>query len=508
MPEIRGAAPEKPSNALASVKFTLREIRIEGATVLPQKPWSTEASRYIGHQITGNDVFDLARRLTAAYRDAGYILSQVIVPPQSLAGGVLTLRVVEGYIAEVHVEGDPALHDTLTKIGEKIKASRPLRESDLERYLLLANDLPGIRLRSILSPSRTPGAADLTLIAHVRKVDGYVSLDNYGSKYLGPGELSASVAGYHMFGADSELRLTGVTTGNSELGYGQLSYGQVVNVEGLKLGASVSQARTRPGDTLAPYDVRANADAVTVSLGYPLLRTRNRSLFVRAVYDHRYVDIDVLGTRTIQDNIQAIRLGATWLALDALDGQNSLDVEFSRGVGGTDKSDPLKSRAGADSHFSKLTFDYQRFQSMGANYSLTLGLGGQWTNVPLLSSEQYALGGRRFGRAYEPAELVGDRALAFRAEPAYTRRTSGDWLKAYQLYGFYDVGKIWDKDNGTGSSTGQSLASAGFGTRLFLDKNVTAKLEAAWPLTKPVASYQADGEGKHVRFLGSLAARF
>ena len=47
------------------------------------------------------------------------------------------------------------------------------------------------------------------------------------------------------------------------------------------------------------------------------------------------------------------------LTNDRFDGQNSLDIELSQGVGGTTKSDPLKSRAGADGKFSKIVFDYE-----------------------------------------------------------------------------------------------------------------------------------------------------
>jgi hemolysin activation/secretion protein len=94
-------------------------------------------------------------------------------------------------------------------------------------------------------------------------------------------------------------------------------------------------------------------------------------------------------------------------------------------------------------------------------------------------------------------------------EPAYLGAGSGDWVKSYQIFGFYDIGKVWNvADPSTGITYSQSLASAGFGTRLMFDRNVTATLEAAFPLTKPVASYQAGGNGYDARILGSLVARF
>ena len=503
--QIPRPAPVIPE-ALRNVRLILNEISIEGATVIPVQRLNAQARRYVDREITGADIFELAQSLTAIYRNEGYLLSQVIVPPQSLADRRLTLRVVEGYIANVHVEGDPDARAMLLELGERIKASRPLEAGALERYLLIANDLPGLQLRSVLTPSQTPGAADLTLIATVKRVEGYVSLDNYGSKYLGPGQFNASVAANRLFGND-QLRFGGTTTGNGELNYGQLSYANVLSSEGVRILLSASRANTHPGDVLDPFDVRGRADTLIASVGYPVWRTRNGSVLGRAVFDVRNVDSDVLGVRVIEDRVRAVRVGLTWIGLDRLDGSSSFDFEVSKGVGGTDEDDPLKSRAGADAKTGKIVVEFERYQPLGANFGFTLGFAAQWADDPLLSPEQYALGGRRYGRAYEPAELVGDRALAFRIEPSYTARTAS-WARVYQLYAFWDGGLVRDVETLPGGQDTRSLASAGFGTRIGTIGNLAATLEAAWPLTRPVASYVADGKGNDVRILGSLTARF
>jgi hemolysin activation/secretion protein len=412
----------------------------------------------------------------------------------------------------VNVQAGPGVgihvQEQLMRIGEKIQASRPLESTVLERYLLVANDFPGVELRSVLAPSQAPGAADLTLVANVKKVEGFASVDNYGSKYLGPGQLTLGVVGNQLMGVNDQWRFVGVGSGNSEMAYAQLSYSQVVGTEGLRLSAAVSRARTQPGDVLTPFDVHGNADTVSLAAAYPLLRTRNESLVARAAYDHSDIHTEVLGTRVTEDRIRALRLGLSWRVLDRLDGQNNLDVDFSQGLGGTQESDLLKSRAGAKGVFNKLTFDYERSQFVGSNFSFIVGVGGQWANTPLLSSEQYALGGRRFGRAYEPAELVGERALALRIEPRYAGAAAGmPWLRSWQLFGFYDIGKVWKVGSVTpGTPASQSLASAGLGLRVFLEKNLVTSIEAAWPLTKSIASYQSGG--KDLRLLGSLMARF
>ena len=126
----------------------------------------------------------------------------------------------------MRIEGDTDARRTLAELGEKIKASRPLHAAVLERYLLIANELPGVQLRSVLAPSQTPGAADLILIVSPKRVEGYVSLDNYGSRYLGTGQLSAGIAVNRLAG-DDQLRVLATAAGDSEMGFGEIAYSRV-----------------------------------------------------------------------------------------------------------------------------------------------------------------------------------------------------------------------------------------------------------------------------------------
>lgn len=509
--ERKDRPPDALPDSLRAIRVTLKSIDIEAATVLPGGVLQAEADRYSQREITGGDILTLASTLTAMYRNAGYMLSLVVIPPQSLADGTLTLRVIEGYIDRVIVQAgegvSPGVSARLAAIGERITASRPLQASVLEHYLLIANDFPGVELRSVLTPSQAPAAADLTLIAKIKTLEGFAAIDNYGSRYLGPGQLTLGLIGNQLLGVNDQWRVIGVGTGNSEMAYAQFSYSQVVNTEGLKLSAAVSRARTQPGDILKPFDVRGSADAFSLSMSYPLLRARNESLIARATYDHSDVHTNILGTRVIEDRIRALRLGLSWRLLDSLDGQNNLELDFSQGLGGTEESELLKSRVGAKGVFNKLVFDYERTQFFNPNLSLAIGVGGQWADTPLLSSEQYALGGRRYGRAYEPAELVGERALAFRVEPRYAGAINSPGFRSYQVFGFYDIGKVWKLGSPTpGVPSSQSLASAGLGIRLFMQKNTVASLEAAFPLTKSIASDA--GNPRDVRLLGSMLVRF
>ncbi len=508
LPEMTGNPTAGVPAGLQAIRVWLQDISIEGNTALTAADLERAFAAYRGREVTGTEIFALAQSLTTQYRNAGYFLSTVVVPPQSLAQGRLTLRVIEGYVSEVFIEADEKLRPFLVQIGERIRHSRPLRADVLERYLLTAQEVPGLQLRSVLTPSKAPGAADLTLVARLRRLEGQVSLDNYGTRYLGPNQVSVGLALNQVLTPTDQLRYLGAGSGDTEMSYHQLTYSKLLDEQGWRLGATLFQARTQPGDTLAIQDIRGRADGVSLQLSYPLQRTRHQSAWIRLAFDSTDIDTDVLGVRTVEDRIRVLRLGWSWQRFDRWDGSNSLDVDYSQGVGGTSRSDLLKSRVGADGLFSKWTFEYTRQQPLADGWSLHAGVAGQWTgDTPLLSSEQFALGGRRYGRAYEPAELVGDRALALRLESRRNGRGSWPGLQAYQGYVFYDLGQVTQLGVlAADAPATRSLASAGVGVRLSLFAQITAQLEAAWPLTRPLSS--AGEQGKAARLLGALSMRF
>jgi len=64
----------------------------------------------------------------------------------------------------------------------------------------------------------------------------------------------------------------------------------------------------------------------------------------------------------------------------------------------------------------------------------------QYALEPLLATEQFAYGGAQqaLGRAYDPAEIIGDRGMAGSLELRMNLSPEKRFWQAMQLYVFYD----------------------------------------------------------------------
>jgi hemolysin activation/secretion protein len=506
--------PAAPGAAApGSLHFTLSGIRFEGNTVISEKELQALTPAFLGNDVSLAQVNELADKVTALYRNRGYILSRAIVPAQRIDRGILVIRIIEAGVDKVDVRGDAGgATDLLKAYGARIAQDHPLTAAVLERELLLANDLSGLQLRSVLTPSHSvTGAADLSLLVTPRPIEGYVALDNRGSRYLGPYELMAGVFFNDLLDTGGRLGLSGVLTPDDgpDLAYGALSFDQPLNTDGLRFFGTASFTQTQPGSTLRALGTRGKALNLAGSLSYPVIRSRDFNLTLSGNFGYRNVRSDNDAVSPLfRDHVRAVDAGLFMNLLDNWGGSSSLSLTLTQGLdilGATVQSSPDKSHANASGVFTRASFEASHTHPLIRDVSITLAAGGQTAfRESLLASEQYALGGNAFNRAFDPSEVTGDAAIAGRAELQWQAITRLLPLSDIAPYGFYEGGQVWQSQPLPGEARSDSLFSAGAGLRFVIASRLSADVEWAKPLDHDVAA----AGNRDSRFFFSVSTEF
>lgn len=499
--EIRQAPPAQAPVGAEKAMLTLKSVNVAGSTVYSDAELSTAYAGMVGQRISLADVYGIAAELTRKYREDGYVLSQVTVPPQTIESGEIKLQAVEGRLGAVTIRGaeGAAYANPLgmaRSYAAQIDRNGPLRYGQLERATLLINDLPGVRARSILSPSpNESGVADLLIIVDRDGYDAQVSVDNYGTPYLGSLQLGAAGSINSQFFKNDEkitaqLVLAPGDIENLEMVYFAASYWQPLTPNGLALELFGNGSNTTPGHTLRAFNVEGQNAFLGASLSYPFIRSRVQSLSGHATFDYRNVsstsNIDIERA----DHIRAIRLGGRYELLDTLINTafNTVDFEVSQGVdilGASDSGLASLSRPAGDPTFTKFNIELQRLQNIYGSINLLAGVRWQYSDNPLLSAEQFGVGGGNYGRGYDSSEIIGDRGVAGKVELQWNQPYKIEQLNNYQLYTFWDGGHV--RTLAPVGST-DSISSAGFGVRAAVDDKTAAGLMVAKPLTRDVQS--------------------
>lgn len=501
--EVKEAQIQNAPAGSENIKFQLQQLNIEGSSVYSDQELATIYKNKVGQTVSLAEVYGFAGDLTRKYRNDGYILTQVVVPPQTIEGGTAKLQVVEGYVGNVTVQdsSDPEATALIRQYADRVKSQGgALNVRDLERWMLLINDLPGVNARGVLSPSATtPGAADLTVISDRQLMNGMVGLDNYGSRYLGPTQLTVAGSTNSILGLNEKITAQAVTTPmggfDPELAYFGLNYAQPIFNYGTVFEVFGSKTLTDPGYNLEEFDVKGNSELLGLTVRHPFMRSRNFNLTGRATFDYRNVETKNNIEPTRNDHIREARVGGRLEVLDTIFGAayNTIDIEAAHGldVFGSSRDDAINlSRADADNDFFKINAEFQRLQRLTSTINLFGSVAGQKASNALYSSEEFGVGGITYGRGYEPSEIIGDDGFAAKVELQVNTPVAISYLESYQIFGFYDFGKVWNIDPTSSLDKSNSLASTGVGFRTDLPAQINAGVLLAVPLTRDVSTEQ------------------
>jgi hemolysin activation/secretion protein len=351
-----------------------------------------------------------------------------------------------------------------------------------------------VGVRAALRPvDEANGVYELRIDIQHKPVGGAVGLDNRGTQSVGPYQGYAAVDLNSVLGYLEATRFTvfAAPLQPRELVFGEIRHEVPIGSDGLRIAGSLSRSAGNPGDDLRHYDVASRSLRGAIEGRYPLLRGRTETLYLTGQAYWSDAQQEVLGTQAFSDHVRAVGAGARYLLSDGWDGQNQIAFGVFQGLpalGASERGDDQLSRPRGHGDFTKGVLDITRQQVIDGPFSALASIAAQKAATTLLSGEEFIVGGARFGRGYDPAEISGSNGAAGSLELRYDGRIDGLGPElGYQLYGFGDFGAVWTGDPDGGVQR-DSLASAGMGVRFSIAGAYLAEIEAAKPLTRGVAS--------------------
>lgn len=477
-------APSAAPEGAQALRFRLRKVLFSGGFEEPGAAAEALAQPLEGREITVAQLYDLARAVEALYADSGYPLARVTVPPQQLRdGGDARLAVIDGYIEAADVAGVPeAARAVVSSHVEGLVGRHRLRRRDLERAVLLAGDLAGIRLRSSLGRGRSPGGVVLTLEADVRRVSASFGSDNNLPASLGTYEWNGRLAvnnalgmgeqSYLSFASGYAMGLNGFPMSPMRtIGLGVVA---PIGANGFSLNPEVTQSLTRPKPAEAAPPSVGEFDRFALRGSFPIERTHDVTLTVNgaveAINQELYGPLN--GAAFSHDAYAAVRAGANWQGAAFWGATLQGDAQLSQGLGGREPSADVKlSREGAGEAFTKLSGGAHAQQSLGAEFRLDLSAHVQWAfGKPMLASEQFSLDGADAVSAFAQGAFNVDSGETVRVEasrPSTLPISAGALTLTPYLFAAQGYGRLHQP---TALESGHIVAGAfGLGARLAFD---------------------------------------
>ncbi|MCH7600756.1 MAG: ShlB/FhaC/HecB family hemolysin secretion/activation protein, partial [Myxococcales bacterium] len=89
----------------AGLRVFVREFRVEGSSVFSEEELAEVTRPFVGREIDSEELLQAREAVTQLYLSRGYLTSGAIILDQAVSDAVVVLRVVEGRLADVRVEG-------------------------------------------------------------------------------------------------------------------------------------------------------------------------------------------------------------------------------------------------------------------------------------------------------------------------------------------------------------------------------------------------------------------
>ena len=455
------------SSRIAST-FVLSAVNLEGATAISSEELAKSFEPFLASRVGQAELDKIANDLTDRYRAAGYLLSYAVVPEQSVQSGIVRIRVVEGYIDQVRLEGDNRSALAIQDIVERIASDRPLRSVTLERILGLVRDLPGVTVldtRISRSPA-DPARHQLTIKLGADRVRGLLYSDNRGTAD------GARVRAFSTVGLSSlaipgdqlQLDLFSIPSDDFRFVHGQARFSAPLNDDGLRLTVSASR-----GDSFRRFkgpNQHGKSRQLIADLAYPLVKSRAFSLVGRASLGEWKSEEEFSQITFQRDRYQVARgwVEFTRAKKTRIDGRFAISRGLDLGSA-TESGDPRASRPFAGARFTKFNADVQIATALSKRVVLRFDATAQYSTEPLLAAEEFALGGSRIGRAFDFNEVAGDHGFGALAEIRYVIGDTKHGPKSLEAFAYADGGGAFRKRSFAGLPDKQWLASAGAGLR-------------------------------------------
>jgi hemolysin activation/secretion protein len=431
----------------------INKVVIEGNTVFTTSELDKVVAEYLNRQLRASDIEAIRRQLTQYYTDHGYVNSGAVLQSQSLADGILKIKVIEGRLTKVRQTGQERLREGY--IGGRLMAGSgdTLNVTKLQdSFRLLLGDPLIQQLNGQLLPGEHLGEATLDVVVkRARPYQLYFGADDYQTPAVGA--YTGRIGGW----VDNVLTLGERIDAQFIVNGGALGYNTGID---LPLTAMDTRFNFRYSDSYStivepPLDVAKITNHIVGYDGgfnHPVYRTFADEVRLGINFVVRQAKTEISGVCIPTDQtgsdpcgVQATVLRMSQNATHRGDSNNVvLRSTFNVGL------DALGATTGQHGLQSGQFFSWlgqsmfsQRLMDNGA--SMVVKANIQLADKPLLSLERYAIGGVYTVRGYRENTYIRDNGFNSSLEFKYPLYSS-EFIQnsSLNIVPFVDYGSVWN----------------------------------------------------------------
>lgn len=490
------AGSGKQASQQQSASFDLLELRVKGNTLIDKKQLERTIYPFLGPKKSIDNVEMARTALEELYRTQGYQTVSVDIPEQDVKNGVVYLQVVEGKVSRLRVTDSRYFSLGKIKAGvpELAEGNVPNLPKMQKQLAELAGQSPDRQITPILRAGETPGTLEVDLkVKDELPLHGRVELNGRNTSSTSRLRLVSSLHYDNLWQAmhSASLMYQVSPENNKEVDVWAGTYAMPLFDDGTRFAFyTVSSSSNSQIASAGAMSVVGIGNIYGARLIKPLnpLNDYFHSATLGMDYKDFQEDLKLIGADSIKTPIAYTPFLAQYSG--NLRGKESmtnfdLGLHFSvRGLGNKQQQfEDKRYKARAD--YMYLTGNLKFSHELPLGMEVVSRFAGQAADSPLISNEQFSLGGAQSVRGYFETQALADDGVFGSLELHSPHLVPSDWefVNNLKVLAFLDAGKGWIKDALPGNVKSNTLTSTGFGVHFKLWKQLSGAFDVGIPLT-------------------------
>jgi hemolysin activation/secretion protein len=492
-PLITPPAPTRlPTDPAETVQ--IERLNITGSTVFDADDFDQITQPFEGRAVTLEELRSVADAITQLYLDQGYLNSRAILVDQVLSNGVVEIRVFEGSLERIDIEGIQRLNPEYIRSRLRLGAGTPLKPSELEDKLRLLRNNPLFEnVEASLRAGTGLGQSILVVrVTEANPFEGSLGVDNYSPPSVGSERLGVNLRYRNLTGNGDEIAASYYHTTRSGADTFDFSYQVPVNPMNGTLQLRTAQNRNEVvQEPFNAFGIEGESELYEISFRQPLIRSSREEFALSLGFTLQDGQTFTFAGGTPfgkgpeadgQTRTRVVKFGQEYVRRD-ISGAWSVRSLFNFGIdvlNATRNPDPTP-----DGSFVSWLGQVQRVQVLNDNNFLIIGADLQLTLDSLLSSQQFVIGGGQSLRGYRQNARAGDNGFRVSIEDRITLERDEAGIPTFQLAPFIDLGTVWNvSDNPNNGSLPRQRFLAGIGVGVLWQPlpKVNLRLDYGLPL--------------------------
>jgi len=515
-PRLQGLVFISSETALLPSASLAKGIKIKDLAVPKEADFIEAMKSFLGKPITSNLLVEIKTAVIEYYWKGNYPLIRVIIPSaQDVTEGVIQVMIIPSRLGQIRIEGDRYTSDERLRKAIRIQPGEPIKSSVLVND---ANWLESDNFRTvdiIYEPGEKLGLTDIVL--HVQEqfpFKFYVGYENNPYKSSGSSRYKAGFNWGRLFWQDQQINFE-FSSSEKTRNWFSAAGNYLIPLpwrHKLKLFYNYCRSRATAAElNIVPGSVtKGILWQVGARYNLPLPRFQFYSHLVQFGYDFKRSNdlLDYYGYNLSQTQADISQFIIRYEAIETdSSGRTLFGLSFYASPGNmtafNNDHDFHIQRDGAESNYVYGTFNLDRYQMLGGNWSWLISTVMQMASGKLLATEEFSLGGHLTVRGYLENEVLGDRGFLLKNELRLPPITIiRPWKDELQFLAFVDFGFSNYVDQHVLSRHSSVLLSIGPGIIYKLSWHVDIHFDMGFQLK----TVHGQLFGKHLKRHGNFGA--